>query len=37
MFFDNTTSTETRNAIARAHQERGKIVGEIFRWVLNRH
>ena len=37
MFFDNTTSAQTRNAIARAHEERGKIIGEFIRWVLNKN
>jgi len=33
MFFDNTTDTATRNAITRAHAERGKILGEIWAFL----
>lgn len=36
MFFDNTTDPRTRRAIDRAHQERGKILGEFWSW-LTRH
>jgi hypothetical protein len=36
MFFDNTTDTRTRNAITRAHAERGKILGEFWGWLRGR-
>lgn len=36
MHFDNTTSTATRNAISRAHAERGKILGEIWGFLTRR-
>jgi len=36
MFFDNTTDTRTRHAIIRAHQERGKILGEVWSWLRGR-
>jgi hypothetical protein len=37
MFFDNTTDPKARDAIARAHKERGKIFGELIRWALSKH
>lgn len=37
MHFDNTTSPAARKAIARAHQERGKILGEIWGYLTKRH
>lgn len=37
MFFDNTTNPKTRAAIARAHRERGKIIPELIRWMLNKN
>lgn len=36
MFFDNTTDPKVRAAIHRAHRERGKIMGEVWNWVLRR-
>ncbi len=36
MFFDNTTRPETRDAIVRAHAERGKILGEIWGFLTGR-
>lgn len=36
MFFDNTTDRRTRDAIARAHSERGKILGEFWDFVTGR-
>lgn len=36
MFFDNTTRTDTRNAIACAHHERGKILGEVWGFLTGR-
>lgn len=36
MFFDNTTRPETRDAIARAHVERGKILGEVWDFLTGR-
>ncbi len=36
MHFDNTTHTATRNAIARAHVERGKILGEVWGFLTGR-
>lgn len=36
MFFDNSTRTDTRTAIARAHAERGKIIGEVLRFLTGR-
>ena len=36
MFFDNTTDRSTRCAIARAHAERGKILGEVWKFVTGR-
>lgn len=37
MHFDNTTDPATRDAIARAHRERGKILGEIWGFLTGRH
>ena len=37
MFFDNTTDRATRNAIERAHDERGKILGEVWGFLKGRH
>ena len=37
MFFDNTTDPKARKAITRAHEERGKIIGELIRWALNKN
>ncbi len=37
MHFDNTTNPATRDAIARAHQERGKILGEIWSFLTGGH
>lgn len=34
MFFDNTTHPRTRDAIARAHRERGKILGEVWGYLI---
>jgi hypothetical protein len=36
MFFDNTTRSDTRHAIARAHAERGKIIGEVWGFLTGR-
>ncbi len=36
MIFDNTTRTDTRKAIARAHEERGKILGEVWSFLTGR-
>lgn len=36
MHFDNTTSPATRDAISRAHAERGKILGEIWSFLTGR-
>jgi hypothetical protein len=36
MFFDNTTDRRTRAAIARAHAERGKILGEVWDYFTGR-
>ena len=36
MFFDNTTNPRTRAAIARAHAERGKILGEVWGFLTGR-
>lgn len=36
MFFDNTTNRQTREAIARAHAERGKILGEVWGFFTGR-
>lgn len=36
MFFDNTTHTQTRDAISRAHAERGKILGEVWGFLTGR-
>lgn len=36
MFFDNTTSPAARTAIARAHAERGKILGEVWDFLTRR-
>ncbi len=36
MFFDNTTDRNTRNAIDRAHAERGKILGEVWGFFTGR-
>lgn len=36
MFFDNTTDSRTRQAIERAHVERGKILGEVWQWLTGR-
>lgn len=36
MFFDNTTRIEARRAIARAHEERGKILGEVWGFLTGR-
>jgi len=36
MFFDNTTDARTRQAIQRAHAERGKILGEFWGFVTGR-
>lgn len=33
MFFDNTTRTSTRRAMDRAHEERGKILGEVWGYL----
>ncbi|SHH07396.1 hypothetical protein SAMN05444003_1958 [Cognatiyoonia sediminum] len=30
------TSCQTRQAIENAHKERGKILGEVWRWVTGR-
>lgn len=37
MHFDNTTNPATRDAIARAHVERGKILGEIWSFLTRRY
>lgn len=37
MHFDNTTSPAARDAILRAHEERGKILGEIWNYLTGRH
>ncbi len=37
MFFDNTTDRQTQDAISRAHNERGKILGEVWRWMTGRN
>lgn len=36
MFFDNTTSRHTHDAISRAHAERGKILGEVWGFITGR-
>lgn len=36
MHFDNTTSQAARDAISRAHTERGKILGEIWSFLTGR-
>lgn len=36
MFFDNTTNSAARNAITRAHAERGKILGEVWGFLVRR-
>lgn len=36
MHFDNTTNPATRDAISRAHTERGKILGEIWGFLTGR-
>ncbi len=36
MFFDNTTRPDTQAAIARAHVERGKILGEVWKFLTGR-
>ena len=36
MHFDNTTIPATRDAIARAHVERGKILGEVWCYLTGR-
>lgn len=36
MFFDNTTSRATQDAIVRAHTERGKILGEVWKYLTGR-
>jgi hypothetical protein len=36
MIFDNTTLPATRDAIARAHAERGKILGEVWGFLTGR-
>ena len=36
MFFDNTTDRRTHDAIVRAHNERGKILGEVWHWLIGR-
>lgn len=36
MFFDNTTIPAARLAIARAHVERGKILGEVWGYLRGR-
>lgn len=36
MFFDNTTNPATRHAILRAHQERGKILPELWAMLTGR-
>ena len=36
MHFDNTTIPATRAAIARAHQERGKVLSEIWNFLTGR-
>lgn len=36
MIFDNTTDARTRDAITRAHAERGKILGEIWGFLTGR-
>ena len=36
MHFDNTTNPATRDAISRAHAERGKILGEIWSFLTGR-
>jgi len=36
MHFDNTTDRATRDAIVRAHVERGKILGEVWRFLTGR-
>jgi hypothetical protein len=36
MFFDHTTNPNTRKAIARAHAERGKILGEVWGFLTGR-
>ena len=36
MHFDNTTNPATRTAIARAHTERGKILGEVWNFLTGR-
>ena len=34
MFFDNTTRNDTRHAIARAHAQRGRIIGEVWGYLI---
>jgi len=36
MFFDNSTDRKTRDAISRAHAERGKILGEVWGFLTGR-
>jgi hypothetical protein len=36
MFFDATTDRRTRDAIRRAHAERGKILGEVWDYLRGR-
>jgi hypothetical protein len=36
MIFDNTTDRRTRDAIRRAHGERGKILGEVWGYLTGR-
>lgn len=36
MIFDNTTNRAAQTAIARAHAERGKILGELWGWLRGR-
>jgi hypothetical protein len=36
MIFDNTTDRRTRDAIVRAHAERGRILGEVWGFLTGR-
>ncbi len=36
MFFDATTDSRARQAIRRAHAERGKILGEVWDYLTGR-
>lgn len=36
MHFDNTTNPAARDAIRRAHAERGKILGEVWGFLTGR-